>query len=113
MAADVNPSVNNWHSLTPYHDDPSIPSYSNFETDDESVPDIKHLFISADCPTLINNVSNRPEVGNSTNNLFKKDLDYPGYYTYVGRRDDILNIQNGEKKIRFRWYQQLKIIPYT
>lgn len=53
MAADVNPSVNNWHSLTPYHDDPSIPSYSNFKTDDESVPDIKHLYISADCPTLI------------------------------------------------------------
>lgn len=39
----------------------------------------------------------RTDGGYSTNDLFREDPDSPGYYIYLGRRDDILIMKNGEK----------------
>lgn len=97
MTANPDPSSHNWYSLAPYQNDPNIPPYSQFETDNEAFPSIKHFYIRAGCPILATNVSNRPDGGYSTNDLFREDPDYPGYYTYIGRRDEVLNMQNGEK----------------
>ncbi|KAG2196144.1 hypothetical protein INT47_006490 [Mucor saturninus] len=97
MTSDVNPLSDNWNSLAPYQIDPTAPAYVQLETDDQSFPDKKHLYIRAGCPTLATNVCNRPDGGYSSNDLFIEDPNYPGYYCYIGRRDDILTMQNGEK----------------
>lgn len=97
MTSDLNPLSHNWNSLTPYQNDPTVPSYTQFETEDQLYPDIKHLYIRAGCPFLATNVSNRSDGGYSSNDLFREDPNYPGYYSYIGRRDDILTMQNGEK----------------
>ncbi|OBZ90412.1 Linear gramicidin synthase subunit D [Choanephora cucurbitarum] len=62
----------------------------------EDEGELMHLFMPADGLTLATNVSNRPDgSGYNTNDLFKPVGD--GYYTYVGRRDDTLVMENGEK----------------
>ncbi|PHZ16213.1 acetyl-CoA synthetase-like protein [Rhizopus microsporus ATCC 52813] len=97
MAANMNSKSDNWSAMRSYIFDPRGNDYCVFETNDSSEPDIKHMYVRRDSPTLATNVSNRPDGGFSTGDLFKEHPDYPGYYIYIGRRDDILVMENGEK----------------
>ncbi|CEJ01811.1 hypothetical protein RMCBS344292_15832 [Rhizopus microsporus] len=97
MAANMNPKSDNWNAMRSYIFDPRGNDYCMFETNDSSEPDIKHMYVRRNSPTLATNVSNRPDGGFSTGDLFKEHPDYPGYYIYIGRRDDILVMENGEK----------------
>ncbi|CAO3610104.1 unnamed protein product [Mucor fragilis] len=71
--------------------------YGTFEVNDESEPHIKHLYIHAGSPMLGNHVANRADGGYSTQDLFIESTEFPGYYTHIGRRDDTLVMENGEK----------------
>jgi thioester reductase-like protein len=83
------------HSLAPLFFDENGASYLNFEMTDE--PNMRHLSIRSDCPSLANNVSNRLDGGYDTNDLFMVDHKNPGYYLYAGRKDDTFVMSNGEK----------------
>ncbi|KAG2211209.1 hypothetical protein INT47_006328 [Mucor saturninus] len=97
MSSDFNPVSKNWGSLAPYQKDPSGEYYGVFEVNDESDPSVKHLYIRGDSPSLATGVSNRPDGGFNTNDLFKENPNFPGFYDYLGRRDDTLIMENGEK----------------
>ncbi|KAI9477981.1 MAG: hypothetical protein EXX96DRAFT_483709 [Benjaminiella poitrasii] len=97
MSADLNPKSKNWGNLGLYVNDEAGRSYGVFETNDENEPDVKHLYIRAGCPTLASRVANRADGGYDTNDLFREDPNFPGYYVYLGRRDDTLIMENGEK----------------
>lgn len=97
MSSDLNPKSKNWLSLKPYLKDPNGSYYCVFETNDESEPDIKHCYIRGDSPTLATGVSNRADGNYDTNDLFRENPNFPGYYDYLGRRDDTLIMENGEK----------------
>ncbi|KAI7904874.1 uncharacterized protein BX663DRAFT_431462 [Cokeromyces recurvatus] len=97
MSSDLDPKSKNWGSIGIYMKDKEGHPYGVFETNDESEPDVKHLYIRAGCPTLASHVANRPDGGYNTNDLFKEDPNFPGYYIYLGRRDDTLIMENGEK----------------
>jgi acyl-coenzyme A synthetase/AMP-(fatty) acid ligase len=97
MSSDMSPESQNWYSFKPILKDPNGLHYYLFETDDDAEPDIKHAYVRADCPTFGTGISNRADVGFDTNDFFKEILDYLGYHDYVGRRDDTLIVENGEK----------------
>lgn len=85
MSSDYRKASKNWHSLVPCQKDASGASYCVFETDNPSEPDVKHLYICGDGPSLATGVSNRSDGGFDTNDLFKENPNFPGYYTYIGR----------------------------
>ncbi|ORX54039.1 acetyl-CoA synthetase-like protein, partial [Hesseltinella vesiculosa] len=55
-----------------------------------------HLAVKGSCPTLATGVTNRPDGGFDSNDLFIKS-EFPSYYKYFGRRDDTIVFENGEK----------------
>ncbi|KAL9553202.1 hypothetical protein MBANPS3_003393 [Mucor bainieri] len=97
MSSDINPDRKDKSSLHFIDKDGQGQVYGSFETNDESEPHVKHLYLHADSPTLANHVANRTDGGYDTQDLFIENLDFPGTYTYIGRRDDILIMENGEK----------------
>jgi thioester reductase-like protein len=97
LISDFNQKSRNWNSLRPLLKDSQGVYYAMFETNDVSEPDVKHLYLRGGCPTLATHISNRLDGGYDTNDLFKEHPDYPGYYVYLCRRDDILVMENGEK----------------
>lgn len=97
LISDLSPQGIAWHSLRPYLKDENGNSYAVFEDDDPSDPTFKHLYFREGSPNLANNVGNRPDGGFDTNDLFKENPEAPGYYHYIGRRDDLLIMENGEK----------------
>ncbi|KAI8360869.1 hypothetical protein EDC96DRAFT_553792 [Choanephora cucurbitarum] len=97
LSSNLDPNSKTWNSLAPFRLDPHGESYGIFETADESQPDIKHLYVRADCPTLATNICNRPDGGYDTDDLFREDPESPGYYIYLGRRNETLIMENGEK----------------
>lgn len=58
---------------------------------------IYHLVIKAGCPYLARNVANREDGSYATSDLFREDVPGSGYYTILGRKDDTLVMENGEK----------------
>ncbi|KAG1143227.1 hypothetical protein G6F37_012501 [Rhizopus arrhizus] len=94
MIANLDPRCKNWYSLRPIWNDRSGQSYFIFEDTEEGY---KHLYLRSDSPTIALNVSNREGGGYNSNDLFLEDSEYPGYFNYVGRRDDTLVMENGEK----------------
>lgn len=58
---------------------------------------IYHLVIKAGCPFLASNVANREDGSYATSDLFREDMPGSGYYTILGRKDDTLVMENGEK----------------
>lgn len=97
MTSDLDRNSKNWGSLRLFHRDSQGHPYGTFEVNDQSDPSVKHLYIHADSPTLANHVANRADGGYDTQDLFIENPNYPGYYTYLGRRDDTLIMENGEK----------------
>ncbi|GAA5813475.1 hypothetical protein MFLAVUS_006953 [Mucor flavus] len=97
MTADFYSKDPNGALLSPKQKDDLNNYYSVFESDDKSDPTIKHLYIRADYPGMATGVSNRSDGGYDTNDLFREDAKNPGYYIYIGRRDDIIIMENGEK----------------
>lgn len=101
----------NYHSLSPCHHDLSGNPYCIFEVDDEKSPEIVHLYVRGNSPNLATGVCNRADGGYDTNDLFRKSLEHPGYYTYVGRCDDTLVMLNGEKTNPVPMESTLRMIP--
>lgn len=97
MTSDLDRNSKNWGSLRLFNKDSQGLPYGTFEVNDPSEPSIKHLYFHANSPTLANNAANRADGGYDTQDLFIEDPNYPGYYTYLGRRDDTLIMENGEK----------------
>lgn len=97
MSSNLDPASDNWNSLRPYMTDSEGKPYGCFEVNDPSEPDVYHFYVRPDYPGFGINVSNREGGGYNTNDLFKESPDHPGYYTYIGRRDDTLIMENGEK----------------
>jgi thioester reductase-like protein len=97
MTSDWDRDNNHWLSVAPYHLDPLGKPYVVFEVSDEATPEVKHVYIRGDSPTMANGVANRADGGYDTNDLFVENSECPGYYTYVCRRDDTLIMKNGEK----------------
>ncbi|CEI92072.1 hypothetical protein RMCBS344292_06345 [Rhizopus microsporus] len=94
LASNLNPSSDNWYSLGPYLNDSDGNPYFVFE---DAGDGLKHLYLRHGSPTMALGVSNRSGGGFDSNDLFKEDPDHPGFYIYVGRRDDTLIMENGEK----------------
>ncbi|KAL7325927.1 hypothetical protein PS15p_208343 [Mucor circinelloides] len=97
MACDLDHRSKNYGSLRLFQRDSQGQAYGSFEVNDESEPNIKHLYIHAGSPFLGSHVANRADGGYSTQDLFIESSDFPGYYKYIGRRDDTLVMENGEK----------------
>ncbi|KAL0144958.1 hypothetical protein V8B55DRAFT_1569449 [Mucor lusitanicus] len=97
MACDLDRNSKNYGSLRMFQRDAQGQPYGTFEIVDENEPHIKQLYIHAGSPMLGTQVANRPDGGYSTQDLFVENADFPGYYTYIGRRDDTLVMENGEK----------------
>ncbi|KAI9252120.1 hypothetical protein BY458DRAFT_523405 [Sporodiniella umbellata] len=94
MSSNLNPNCNNWSSMSPLWPQSDKNKLYFFEDIDSN---FKHLYLSPNYPNLALNVCNRQDGGFNTNDLFIEDSKAPGYYKYVGRRDDILVFDNGEK----------------
>lgn len=89
-------------SMRPFFRDDCGDLYGKFEVYDDSsaaTPEdaVLHFYMKAGNPMLMDIKPNRPDGGFSSYDLFRKDLSHPGYYHYVGRCDDILIMNNGEK----------------
>ncbi|CAO3642661.1 unnamed protein product [Cunninghamella blakesleeana] len=88
----------NWNAIRPFMKDKQGEYYGCFELNDPKHDStIYHFYIRASYPGFAHRISNREDGGYDTNDLFKEDPDYPGYYMYIGRRDDTLVMVNGEK----------------
>ncbi|CEG84150.1 hypothetical protein RMATCC62417_17995 [Rhizopus microsporus] len=92
MASDLDRNSKNWYALRPFIKDPNGQEYCLFKTVDR---DVKHMVIRRDCPNLAIGLAQAD--GYSSNDLFKEHPDFPGYYIYINRRDNILIMENGEK----------------
>ncbi|KAI9250966.1 hypothetical protein BDA99DRAFT_469417 [Phascolomyces articulosus] len=90
-----NMSRNNteWYALKPAK---QILPYCIWEPYDDA-KGIYHLVIKADCPSIATNVGNRPNGDYATNDLFMEDPPKSGYWRHLGRNDDTLVMENGEK----------------
>ncbi|KAL9551294.1 hypothetical protein MBANPS3_004319 [Mucor bainieri] len=97
MACDLDQNSKNYGALRMFQRDDQGKPYGTFEINDKSEPHIKHLYIHAGSPMLGSHVANRMDGGYSTQDLFIESAEFPGYYTYIGRRDDTLVMENGEK----------------
>ncbi|KAG1469343.1 hypothetical protein G6F56_003309 [Rhizopus delemar] len=94
MLGNMELDAENVSSLRSIYYDCDDKSYIAFEKLSEGSI---HMYIRAGSPNLAIGVSNRPDGGFSSNDLFEEDPDALGYYNYLGRRDDILVMKNGEK----------------
>ncbi|KAI8139176.1 hypothetical protein BJV82DRAFT_660202 [Fennellomyces sp. T-0311] len=73
-----------------------VKPYCEWEPVDED-SGIYHLVVKANCPCLATGVGNRENGDYATNDLFVRDKAKPGYWLYVGRRDNMLAMENGKK----------------
>lgn len=97
MTTDLDDNSKNWNSVRPIMKDEQGNYYGCFELNDpKNDPSVYHFYVRPGYPGFAH-VSNREGGGYDTNDLFKEDPDYPGYYIYLGRRDDTLVMVNGEK----------------
>ncbi|CEI89605.1 hypothetical protein RMCBS344292_03956 [Rhizopus microsporus] len=92
MASNLDRSSKNWYALRPFIKDPNGEEYCLFETVDR---DVKHMIIRGDYPNLATGLAQANGYG--SNDLFKEHPDFPGYYIYLNRLDNILIMENGEK----------------
>jgi acyl-coenzyme A synthetase/AMP-(fatty) acid ligase len=97
LGSDLDGTNKSGNSLVSTVMDENGESYCIFEIVDKSEPDIRHLYVRPGCPTFANDISNRPDGGYDTNDLFKEDTENPGSFIYYGRKDDTLVLYNGEK----------------
>ncbi|KAG1460354.1 hypothetical protein G6F56_005970 [Rhizopus delemar] len=91
MISDPDRNSKNWYSLAPLTRDKTVDCL--FEKNEDSL----HMYLKSNSSCLAKGVSNRPDGGYSTNDLFRENPLFPGYYIYLGRLDDILIMRNGEK----------------
>ncbi|KAG1168167.1 hypothetical protein G6F36_012313 [Rhizopus arrhizus] len=94
MMPDMDPSGKNWYALRPVVRDEEGKFFCVLEDIGDG---LKHLYIRAGNPNFALGVSNRPDGGYNTSDIFRDDPDFPGHYNYVGRLDDTLIMENGEK----------------
>ncbi|KAG1288434.1 hypothetical protein G6F66_009641 [Rhizopus arrhizus] len=93
MTSDLDPSSKNWYTLTPFVTDDEGHEGCGFEDQEEE----KQMYVRAETGCLATGVANRPDGGYDTNDLFQAHPAFPGYYHYLGRRDHLLIMVNGEK----------------
>lgn len=93
MTSDLDPSSKNWYTLTPFVTDDEGHEGCGFEDQGEE----KTMYVRAEAGCLAPGVANRPDGGYDTNDLFQAHPAFPGYYRYLGRRDHLLIMENGEK----------------
>ncbi|KAI9485154.1 hypothetical protein BDB00DRAFT_773619 [Zychaea mexicana] len=91
--SNITQGYEQWYAFRPAL--PLIP-YCIWEPHDEA-KGIYHLVIKADCPALATNAGNRPNGDYATNDLFMEDPPKSGYWRHLGRNDDTLVMENGEK----------------
>lgn len=82
-----------WDTLRPL--EPAA-SYAEWEPVDKE-NGVYHLVIKAGCPCMATGVANRPNGDYATKDLFKEDPPNSGYWRHLGRNDDTLVMENGEK----------------
>ncbi|KAI9478296.1 MAG: hypothetical protein EXX96DRAFT_570312 [Benjaminiella poitrasii] len=98
MTSDMDPKSQNWCSIRMFDRyDAEGKSYAVYELNDPSEPNVYHLYLRADSPYMASGVANREDGGYDTNDLFREDPNFPGYFQYLGRRDDTIIMENGEK----------------
>lgn len=73
-----------------------IADYCVWEPFDELL-DVYHLVIKAGCPKMSPSIANRVNGDFATNDLFMEDPPGSGYWCHLGRIDDTLVMENGEK----------------
>ncbi|KAG1442238.1 hypothetical protein G6F55_013023 [Rhizopus delemar] len=81
MCADLDPKNKNWNSLRPLWNFSSEPYIVLEDTDDG----LKHLYLSSNSPAIALGVSNRPDGGFNSNDLFREDPEAPGCYIYMDK----------------------------
>ncbi|CAO3642731.1 unnamed protein product [Cunninghamella blakesleeana] len=93
----------NWNSIRPFLKDKDGHYYGCFELNHYDAgmdsTSVYHFYVRSGYPGFANHSSknnNREDGGYNTNDLFKKDPHHPGYYIYLGRRDDALIMETGE-----------------
>ncbi|KAI7859649.1 hypothetical protein BDC45DRAFT_590210 [Circinella umbellata] len=92
--ANISSDYNNqWYSMRPPS---SVLPYCVWEATDET-KSIHHLVLKAGCPILATNIRNRPNGDYATGDLFMEDPPKSGYWRHLGRNDDTLVMENGEK----------------
>lgn len=73
-----------------------IAEYCSWEPFDELL-EVYHLVIKAGCPKMSPCIANRVNGDFATNDLFMEDPPSSGYWCHLGRIDDTLVMENGEK----------------
>ncbi|KAI8388610.1 uncharacterized protein BYT42DRAFT_543878 [Radiomyces spectabilis] len=94
LCSDFDPSNKQWNVL---RGTPIYAPYYQFEPCDTDDPTVKHLVIPANAPFLATGVANREDGGYNTNDIFREVTPNSGDYIYVGRKNDVFVMQNGEK----------------
>ncbi|KAI8141740.1 hypothetical protein BJV82DRAFT_617342 [Fennellomyces sp. T-0311] len=82
-----------WYAVKPAS---SVESYCYWEPFDEAMG-IYQLVIKANYPAMATGVGNRPNGDYATSDLFMQDPPNSGYWRHLGRNDDTLVMENGEK----------------
>ncbi|ORZ00285.1 hypothetical protein BCR43DRAFT_540226 [Syncephalastrum racemosum] len=82
-----------WSLLRPVD---SVQPYCDWEPFDEA-NGVYHLVVKGNSPFMATGVANRANGDYATNDLFQMDPESPGYWRHVGRQDDTLVMENGEK----------------
>ncbi|KAL0092094.1 hypothetical protein J3Q64DRAFT_1342074 [Phycomyces blakesleeanus] len=93
MSSSFAPNTIHWNNLRPSR---LIIEYCVWEPYFAD-PELVHLVIKGDCPSMAHGVVNREDGNYGTRDLFKETSPNSGYYSYYGRMDDTLIMKNGEK----------------
>lgn len=89
----MSENFKNWVLLRPVD---SVEPYCDWEPFDEA-NGVYHLVVKGSSPFMATGVANRANGDYATNDLFQMDPENPGYWRHVGRQDDTLVMENGEK----------------
>ncbi|ORZ03621.1 hypothetical protein BCR43DRAFT_413929, partial [Syncephalastrum racemosum] len=93
---DLDPADHNSVCIRPIA--PMVP-YVIWEPVDDHGPTAYHLVIRGDCPALATGVANRSNGDFATSDILRHEPTKEGkdYWRHLGRKDDILVMENGEK----------------
>ncbi|KAG0174801.1 hypothetical protein DFQ28_004462 [Apophysomyces sp. BC1034] len=105
MSSNLDPKSPNWNALRPLRFLKEYCIWEPFEGD------VKHLAVKGDCPSLASGLALRDDGNYATNDIWRETQPGSGFYNYLGRKDDTLIMENGEKTNPVPMEETIREIP--